>query len=102
MTVGQRQLPCFSINYDLLQVNMADTNQDLYNWQPDPAWDYAQIWDYLGQMQTHLAHIRAEIAQLKNASPESYVMVQRRLQEIQILCFRAIAHQVEHPPNQNN
>ncbi len=85
-----------------LKVNMADTNQDLYNWQTDPVWDYAQIWDYLGQMQTKLADIRAGIAQLENASPDSDAMVQYRLQEIQILCFRAIANVVEHPPNQNN
>lgn len=76
--------------------------EDLYNWQPDPAWDYAQIWDYLGQMQTQLADIRAEIAQLENASPESDAMVQRRLQEIQILCFRAIANVVSDPPSLNN
>lgn len=76
--------------------------EDSYEWQPDPAWDYAQIWDYLGQMQTQMAHIRTEIAQLENASPESDAMVQRRLQEIQILCFRAIANVVEHPPSQNN
>lgn len=76
--------------------------EDLDNWLPDPAWDYAQIWDYLGQMQTKLAALRAELASVENASPESDRMAQQRLQEIQILCFRAIANVASDPPSQNN
>lgn len=76
--------------------------EDIDAYQPDPAWDYAQIWDYLGQMQIKLTALRTEIAELEDASAESDAMVQRQLQEIQILCFRAIANVVSYPPSLNN
>lgn len=76
--------------------------EDLDNWLPDPAWDYAQIWDYLRQIQIKLSALRAELANLEDASAESDRIVQQGLQEIQILCFRAIANVASDPPSQNN
>lgn len=75
--------------------------EDIDAHQPDPAWDYAQIWDYLKQMQAKLTALRTEIAKLEDASAESDAMVQQHLKEIQVLCFRALANIMEHPPNQN-
>lgn len=75
--------------------------EDLDNWLPDPAWDYAQIWDYLRQIQIKLSALRAELANLEDAAAESDRIVQQGLQEIQILCFRALANVVKDAPNFN-
>lgn len=40
------------------------------NNQPDPAWDYARIWECLSRVDAKLDELVTRLAQQENASPE--------------------------------
>lgn len=60
------------------------------NWQPDPSWDYAQIWDYLEQMKDRVEQTVDAMADIEDATTTSDAMLQVQFQEMQMLCIRAL------------
>ncbi|QIR41703.1 hypothetical protein HCG51_33895 (plasmid) [Tolypothrix sp. PCC 7910] len=60
-------------------------NNDLLNADypiPDPAWDYAQIWQHTQQAAAQLQKLLAYMAEIENATPETDVEIKLQFDTI--------------------
>lgn len=57
---------------------------------PDPAWDYATLWDYLEEMEDKLKALRATMSEVEAPTRDSDLEIRDRFLEIQAVCFEAL------------